>query len=81
MMANAPLPGTAARPPRPSPIVNAHTHFSIAKEDTDILWQYLEEFQKADTGSRANIIQRTMAEVHQLHPPNTSFDKMEAGQV
>jgi hypothetical protein len=80
-MANVPLPGIAAGPPTPSPIVNACAHFSIAREDADILRQHLDEFQNADTDSRANVIQRAMAEVYQRHPPNTSFDKMEAGEV
>jgi hypothetical protein len=80
-MANVPLPIIAANPPATSPIVNAHTCFSIAKEDADILWQYLDEFQNADTGSHANVIQRAMAEVYQHHPPNASFDKMEVGKV
>jgi hypothetical protein len=80
-MADAPLPGIAAGPPATSPIPNACAHFLIAKEDADILWQYLDEFQNADTGSHANIIQRAMAEVYQHHPPNASFDKMEAGEV
>ncbi|KAN0138807.1 hypothetical protein V8E53_003195 [Lactarius tabidus] len=79
-MPNAPVPRIAVDPPGPSPIANTSAHFSINKEDADILQQHLDDFQNADTGSCANVIQRAMAEVYQHHPPNTSFDKMEAGK-
>jgi hypothetical protein len=79
-MPNAPVPGIAIGPPGPSPIANTSAHFSIDKEDADILHQHLDDFQNADTGSHASVIQRAMAEVYQHHPPNTSFDKMEVGK-
>ena len=68
----------------PSPIDNAqstHVGFTIACQESDILKGYLEDFQQADTGGRANIIQMAMGEIYQLRPPNSPFDKKEAGKV
>jgi hypothetical protein len=77
-MENDPLPGTVTGPPTAA---NAHLRFSISKEDAEILRQYLDDFQNSETGGRAAIIQRAMAEVYQRYPPNPLFDKLEAGDV
>ena len=60
---------------------HALTDFTITHQDAGILKQYLDEFQQANTGDRANIIQKAMAEIYQLQPPNSAFDKKEAGKV
>jgi hypothetical protein len=80
-MENDPLPGTVTGQPAPSTAANVHVRFSISREDADILRQYLDEFQNSETGGRAAIIQRAMAEVYQRYPPNPLFDKLEAGEV
>jgi hypothetical protein len=67
-----------------SPIDNAsidHVGFSITDQDTHILNEYLDDFQQADSGARADIIQKAMAEIYQLRPSNPSFDKKEASKV
>ncbi|KAN0131057.1 hypothetical protein V8E53_011193 [Lactarius tabidus] len=79
-MENDPLPGTVTGQPAPSTAANVHVRFSISREDADILRQYLDEFQNSETGGRAAIIQRAMAEVYQRYPPNPLFDKLEAGE-
>ena len=53
----------------PSPIDNAqstHVGFTIARQESDILKGYLEDFQQADTGGCANIIHMAMGEIYQL---------------
>jgi hypothetical protein len=55
--------------------------FTITPQDIDILQQYLEEFQEADTSLRTKIIEKVMAELYQLRPTNTHFDKKEASKV
>jgi hypothetical protein len=58
-----------------------NTHFVITPQDADILQQYLEEFQEADTSLRNKIIERAMAALYQLRPANTPFNKKEASKV
>ena len=68
----------------PSPTDNAqtvHLGFTMTQQDTNILKEYLDDFQQADTGDRANIIQKAMAEIYQLRPPNSPFDKKKASKV
>jgi hypothetical protein len=57
------------------------TGFTITPQDTVILQQYLDEFQEADTNLRSKIIEKAMAELYQLRPVNTPFDKKEASKV
>jgi hypothetical protein len=80
-MDHYPLPSIATRLSGPSATDGVHQCFSIAKQDADILHQHLYEFQTVDKDTCADIIQRAMVEIYQLHLSNTSFDKMEAGQV
>ncbi|KAH9009281.1 hypothetical protein EDB84DRAFT_1571316 [Lactarius hengduanensis] len=49
--------------------------FSITPRDADILREYLEEFQCADTPLRTRIIEKAMAQLYRLHPSGTPFDK------
>jgi hypothetical protein len=62
-----------------SPPVN--TGFAFTPQDIDILQNYLEEFQKADTSLRTKIIEKVMAELYWLRPASTPFDKKEATKV
>jgi hypothetical protein len=57
------------------------TGFAISPQDAGILQKYLEEFQEADTSLRNNIIEKAMAELYQLRPANTPFNKKEASKV
>ena len=58
-----------------------HSGFAITPKDTEILQQYLEEFQEADSSLRTKIIEKAMAELYLLRPDNTPFDKKEARKV
>ena len=58
-----------------------HSGFAITPKDTEILQQYLEEFQEADSSLRTKIIEKAMAELYLLRPDNTPFDKKEASKV
>ncbi|KAH9020694.1 hypothetical protein EDB85DRAFT_1896072 [Lactarius pseudohatsudake] len=49
--------------------------FSITPRDADILREYLEEFQCADTPLRTRIIEKAMAQLYRLRPSGTPFDK------
>jgi hypothetical protein len=67
-----------------SPTYNAqtmNTGFAITPQDVDVLQQYLEEFQEADTTLWTRIIEKAMAELYQLRPASTHFDKKEASKV
>jgi hypothetical protein len=55
--------------------------FAITSDDAEILQQYLEEFEHAETAVRTRLIERAMAELYMLRPPNTPFDKAEISKV
>ena len=57
------------------------THFKFTSDDKDILLQYLDEFKLAETNTRTRIIERAMADIYQLRPPNAPFDKKAISQV
>jgi hypothetical protein len=57
------------------------TGFVIASDDAEILQEYLEEFEVADTATRTRIVERAMAQLYMLRPPNTGFNKVEARKV
>ncbi|KAH9010548.1 hypothetical protein EDB85DRAFT_2161146 [Lactarius pseudohatsudake] len=54
--------------------------FSITPQDRDILQEYLQEFQEADTDDRTRIVEKAMAKVYHLRPVNTPFDKKDASK-
>ena len=60
---------------------NVHMGFTTTHQDAGILKEYLDDFQKANTGDRADIIQKAMAEIYEERPHNSKFDKMEAGKA
>ncbi|KAH9069394.1 hypothetical protein EDB83DRAFT_2314420 [Lactarius deliciosus] len=49
--------------------------FSITPRDADILQEYLQEFQAADTSLRTRIIEKAMAQLYLLRPASAPFDK------
>ena len=55
--------------------------FEITPQDTEILQQYLEEFQEADKAHRTNLVQKIMGELYQHRAVDATFDKMEASEV
>ena len=55
--------------------------FSITPRDTDILQEYLQEFQVADTSLRTRIIEKAMAQLYLLRPASAPFDKKVATKV
>lgn len=57
------------------------TGFTITPKDVDVLQQYLDEFQEADTTLRTRIIEKAMGELYQLRPVSMHFDKKEASKV
>ena len=66
----------------PSPIVHCPTTgFKVTSKDADILNEYMDEFENADTQTRDNILEKAMGELYKLRPGNTAFNKKEAKQV
>jgi hypothetical protein len=57
------------------------TGFKITPQDTNILDGYIDEFEKADTQTRNNILEKVMGELYRLRPDNSVFDKKEAKQA
>lgn len=64
----------------PSTVQNTHMGFTTHQE-SDVLKRYLEDFQQADMGGHANIIQKAMGEIYECWPPNSPFNKKEASKV
>ncbi|KAH8978646.1 hypothetical protein EDB86DRAFT_3151891 [Lactarius hatsudake] len=54
--------------------------FSITPQDRDVLQEYLQEFQEADTDDRTRIVEKAMAKLYHLRPVNTPFDKKDASK-
>ncbi|KAH8985347.1 hypothetical protein EDB86DRAFT_2833150 [Lactarius hatsudake] len=54
--------------------------FSITPQDRDVLQEYLQEFQEADTDDWTRIVEKAMAKLYHLHPVNTPFDKKDASK-
>ncbi|KAH8985230.1 hypothetical protein EDB86DRAFT_2833172 [Lactarius hatsudake] len=54
--------------------------FSITPQDRDVLQEYLQEFQEADTDDRTRIVEKAMAKLYHLCPVNTPFDKKDASK-
>ncbi|KAI9434699.1 hypothetical protein H4582DRAFT_2060123 [Lactarius indigo] len=57
---------------------SVNTGFSITPQDGDILLEYLNKFQEADTHDRTRIVEKAMGELYHLRPANTPFDKKDA---
>ena len=55
--------------------------FLLTLADKALLQGHLDDFQDADKGACAIIIERVMGQLYQLQPPNTSFDKKDASKV
>jgi hypothetical protein len=55
--------------------------FEITPEDRKILETYMNEFEKADTQMRNNILEKVMGELYRLRPGRAAFDKNEAKRV
>lgn len=55
--------------------------FSMTPDDAGILQQYLEEFEHTETAVHTRLIERAMAELYMLRPPNTPFNKAEVSKV
>lgn len=55
--------------------------FTITSRDSDILQNYLDEFQEANTNLRTIVIERAMAQLYELRPVSAPFDKKDAKKV
>ncbi|KAH9176173.1 hypothetical protein EDB89DRAFT_2065978 [Lactarius sanguifluus] len=56
-------------------VQSADPGFSITPQDADILQEYLQEFQAANTSLRTRIIEKAMAQLYLLCPASAPFDK------
>ena len=56
-------------------------HFSISSEDAEILEEYIEEFQDADSELRTRIVANAMTQLAMLRPEDEPFDKVIANKV
>jgi hypothetical protein len=66
----------------PSPLYCAlPVAFSITARDSAVLQNYLKDFQNGNAALHTKIIQKVMAELYQLCPANTSFDKLNVAKV
>jgi hypothetical protein len=55
--------------------------FTLTREDTALLSEYIEEFQEGDADMRSTIVANAMAELVLLRPPGSPFNKDEASKV
>ena len=46
------------------------TGFKVASKDADILNEYMDEFENANTQTRNNILEKVMGELYKLQPSN-----------
>jgi hypothetical protein len=65
----------------PSPVPPLVEVFTISREDTKILEEYLEDFQEGDSDLRNTIVANAMAELSGLRPETEPFNKIEASKV
>ncbi|KAF8270246.1 hypothetical protein EI94DRAFT_1698918 [Lactarius quietus] len=63
-------------PHHPAPLVA----FVITLRDSLILQEHITQFQNGSPSACANIIEKLIPELYQLQPPNTPFDKKDAGK-
>ncbi|KAH9169707.1 hypothetical protein EDB89DRAFT_1908352 [Lactarius sanguifluus] len=56
-------------------VQSADPGFSITPQDADILQEYLQEFQAANTSLCTRIIEKAMAQLYLLCPASAPFDK------
>ncbi|KAF8261343.1 hypothetical protein EI94DRAFT_1705592 [Lactarius quietus] len=64
-----------ARPPD-----DQYTTCSLHAMDSLILQEHITQFQNGSPSACANIIEKLIPELYQLRPPNTPFDKKDAGK-
>src|SRR6266571_3848984 len=53
----------------------------LTPQDINILKEYVEEFEQADTQLRKKILERAMGDIYRLRPGNSAFNKEEATQL
>jgi hypothetical protein len=56
-------------------------HFTLTREDTQILEEYIDSFQEGNTETRARIVAKAMAELAVLRSEDTPFNKALASTV
>jgi hypothetical protein len=59
----------------------ANIRFAITPQDSEVLMEYLDEFQGSNTALRTKIIETAMGRLYMLRPVNALFDKVEAREV
>jgi hypothetical protein len=55
--------------------------FTLTREGTALLSEYIEEYQEGDGEMRTTIVANAMAELVLLRPPGSPFNKDEASKV
>ncbi len=53
----------------------------LTPQDINILREYVEEFEQADTQLRKKILERAMGDIYRIRPGNSAFNKEEARTV
>ncbi len=53
----------------------------LTPQDINILREYVEEFEQADTQLRKKILERAMGDIYRIQPGNSAFNKEEARTV
>jgi hypothetical protein len=56
-------------------------NFTLTKDDTRILEEYIDQFQDGDAEARTRIVANAMAELAVLRPDGVLFDKVLASRV
>jgi hypothetical protein len=78
---------TNSSSPSPSPPIPEHVDplptglFTITREDSKILSEYLKEFEEGDGDMRTKIVANAMAALVMHRPAGEPFDKGEASKV
>ena len=60
------------------PVVEA---FTLTKEDIDVLWEYVNEFQEGNADCRTSIIANAMADIAIICPLRETINKLDASRV
>ncbi|KAN0134641.1 hypothetical protein V8E53_007426 [Lactarius tabidus] len=64
----------------PPDVLSAADRFSITPRDAIVLRGFLEDYRRADTETRARIVETAMGELYALRLPGSTFDKKQAKQ-
>ncbi|KAF8265608.1 hypothetical protein EI94DRAFT_1702359 [Lactarius quietus] len=75
LSANSPSEGLETSPQGHQPL---HAGFEITSQDSDILMQYLDDFQAANKQDQPTVVDTVMGRLYAIQPPDPTFNQAEA---